>query len=64
MIAISLIGWAIGASVSTSLSGAYMQLHGYKPIWILTFFIALISALFMFGVKIFPFIFFCDILLV
>lgn len=53
LIAISSVGWAIGASVSTSLSGAYIQIHGYKSIWILTFFIALISALLMFVVKIF-----------
>lgn len=53
LIGISSVGWAIGASVSTSLSGAYMQIHGYKSIWSLTFFIALISALLMFGVKIF-----------
>ncbi|OPJ60753.1 MDR family MFS transporter [Clostridium oryzae] len=51
--AISSIGWGAGAAISTSFSGIYIHNHGYKSIWTLTIFIALISALLMFGLKVF-----------
>lgn len=50
---ISSVGWGIGSAVSTSISGVYIQANGYKSIWTLTLFVALVSAALMFLVKVF-----------
>ncbi|MDT8718824.1 MFS transporter [Clostridium sp. 19966] len=51
--AVSSIGWAIGAASSTSFSGAYMGAYGYRSIWTLVIIISLISASFMFLLKLY-----------
>jgi MFS family permease len=51
--AISNIGWFIGSALSTSISGAYIQSYGSKAIWIVIFFLSLVAALLMYGLKVF-----------
>jgi len=46
------IGTFIGVALSTSISGFYIQIQGYKTIWSIIFFISLIAAMLMFCLRI------------
>ena len=50
--AIMAIGTFMGAALSTSFSGAYIQIYGYKKIWIIIFIMSLIAAILMLCLKI------------
>lgn len=50
--AIMAIGTFMGSALSTSFSGAYIQIYGHKTIWIIIFFMSLIAAILMLCLKI------------
>ena len=47
--AITAIGNSVGCSLSTAVSGIFIQYHGCKTIWTFTFFLSFIAAILMFG---------------
>ena len=51
--AIMNLGKFLGIAISTSFSGAYIQIHGCKTLWFLVFFISIIAWTLMFVLKIF-----------
>lgn len=51
--AVNNIGVAIGASLSTSISGMYIQYNGCKSIWSIIFYMSIIAALLMFCLKVY-----------
>lgn len=51
--AIMNLGRFVGTALSTSFSGAYIQIYGCKTLWFLVFFISIIAGVLMFALKIF-----------
>lgn len=49
--AVSSIGHAVGASLSTAVSGIYIEYNGVKSIWILVFVISLVAAVLMYSLR-------------
>lgn len=49
--AVTAIANSVGASLSTAVSGSYIQYNGCQSIWIVTFIIALIATTIMFGLR-------------
>ncbi|AQR96022.1 MFS transporter [Clostridium saccharoperbutylacetonicum] len=53
--AITTLGMFLGSALSTSFSGAYIQIYNCKSLWGLTFFMSLIAAGLMFCLKIYTY---------
>lgn len=51
LIAITTIGYAVGAALSTAVSGAYIQSFGYKSLWTLIFYLSIAAAFLMFALQ-------------
>jgi MFS family permease len=49
--AIMTIGFSVGASISTAVSGAYIQYFGCRSVWTLTFYMSFIAAALMLALK-------------
>lgn len=51
IIAVMSIGYSVGASLSTAVSGVYIQYYGFQSLWTFIFFISLIAVLLMLGLR-------------